>query len=81
MIFSENRYPLFRIMPCLTRAGDRTLVILRRAVLHAEIGVAALGRFALHKRVVGALLRRSSPQAEIVMHVLGQGRRAGQRRS
>ena len=60
---------------------DGALVILRRAVLHAEIGAAALGGLALRKRVVGAFLRRSGFQAEIVMHVLGQGRRTGQRRS
>jgi hypothetical protein len=95
MIFSENRYPLFRIMPCLKRADQENiylksaaaigcrvvrLMILRRTVLHARIGVAALGRFALRKRVVGAFLRRAGLQAEIVMHVLGEGRRTGQRR-
>ena len=54
--------------------------VLRRAVLHARIGAAALGGFALRKQVVGAFLRRSGLEAEIVMHVLGQGRRTGQRR-
>src|ERR1700722_7571186 len=55
-------------------------MILRRAVLHARIGVAAFGRFALRKRIVSAFLRRAGLQAEIVMNVLGEGRRAGQRR-
>ena len=55
------------------------LMILRWAVLHARIGVAALGGFALCKRVVGAFLRRSGLQAKIVMHVLRHGRRTGQR--
>ena len=62
------------------RSPRFSLVILRRAVLHASIGVAALGGFALRKRVVGAFLRRSGLQAEVVMHVLGQGRRTGQGR-
>src|ERR1700734_2241013 len=56
------------------------LMILRRAVLHAGIGAAALGGFALRKRIVGAFLRRSGLQAEIVMNVLREGRGAGQRR-
>ena len=45
-------------------------MILRRAILHARVGTAALGRLALRHRIVGAFLARSGFQAEIVVDVV-----------
>jgi hypothetical protein len=52
-------------------------MILRRAVFDAGVRTAALGRFALRHRIVGAFLRRSGLKAEVVMDVVARRLRKG----
>jgi hypothetical protein len=61
----------------LVAVVQRKLMILRRAVFDAGVRTAALGRFALRHRIVGAFLTRSGFKAEAMVDVVTRRLRKG----